>query len=145
VPPARSVPRLPPVDGDEPFTRLVDQRPVPVPPAVEGPRVRRREEWVELPEPYAGFRFRLHVNASTRTWMRVAQGGDDAEAALRSLVLEHNGWCDEDGVPYPPASEAAFWAEIPTELAALVLKASQVEMGKLGSSLGSSGLRSAAS
>jgi hypothetical protein len=140
----RTIPRLPP-DGDEPFTRLVDQRPSPPPPAIEGPRVRRREEWVALPEPYQGFRFRLHVNASTRTWMRVAAGGDDAEAALRSLVLEHNGWCDEEGAPYPPATEAAFWEEIPTELAALVLKASQVEMGKLGSSLGPSGLRSAAS
>jgi hypothetical protein len=129
---------MPAPDAEEPFTRLVDQRPVPVPPVVDGPRVKRREEWVELPEPYAGFRFRLHVNASTRTWMRVAAGGDDAEAALRSLVLEHNGWCDEDGVPYPPASEAAFWEAIPTELAALVLKASQIEMGRLGEALGAS-------
>jgi hypothetical protein len=140
--PPRTIPRLPDEDGAEPFTRLVDQRPSPPPAVVDGPRVKRRESWVELPEPYEGFRFRLWTTAPTRVWMRVAAGGDDAEAALRSLILEHNGWADEDGVPYPPPTDPELWVAIPTELAAFVLKAAQAEMGKLPSLLGQNGRRS---
>ena len=141
----RRVPRTPPAgpggaSGDEPFTRLVDHRPAQpaLEPDGEGPRVRRREDWVELAEPYAGFRFRLWMTAPTRVWMTVGAGGDEAEAALRSLVLAHNGWRDEDGVAYPPADDPAFWAAIPTELAALVLRAAQLELGRLGEALGAS-------
>jgi len=143
----RSVPRLTAPEGEEPFTRLVDRRPgVVAAPALaresgpenDGPRVRRREDWVELAEPYAGFRFRLWMTAPTRVWMTVGAGGDAAEPALRSLVLAHNGWRDEDGAPYPPADDPTFWELIPTELAALVLRAAQVELGRLGEALGAS-------
>src|SRR5262245_54143445 len=132
---------------EEPFTRLVDLRPgAAAPPAVardnspdnDGPRVQRREDWVELPEPYAGFRFKLWMTAPTRVWMTIGAGGDDAEAALRSVVLAHNGWRDEDGAPFPPADSTAFWEAIPTELAALVLRAAQLELGRLGEALGAS-------
>jgi hypothetical protein len=145
--PERSVPRLPAEDAPEPFTRLVDHRPVPVPPPAvardgppetDGPRVRRREDWVELPAPYAGFRFKLWMTAPTRVWMTIGAGGDDAEAALRAVVLAHNGWSDEDGTPFPPADAGDFWAAIPTELAALVLRAAQLELGRLGEALGAS-------
>jgi hypothetical protein len=136
--PPRPAPRLPVEDAAEPFTRLVDHRPVAAPPPAEGPRVRRREDWVELPEPYAGFRFRLWMTAPTRVWMTIGAGGDDAEAALRSVILGHNGWADEDGTPFPPADSTAFWEAIPTELAALVLRAAQVELGRLGEALAAS-------
>jgi hypothetical protein len=97
------------------------------------PQVRRREAWVELPEPYAGFKFRLWLSAPSATWLAVEGAG--AYEALSQLVLEHNGWRDEDGVVYPPPSEPAFWTAIPTELAGCVVAASQAEMAKLPNSL----------
>jgi hypothetical protein len=146
-----SKPRLTPPAGDEPFTRLVDHRPVAVPaplhddnvrappaPQGEGPRVRRREDWVELPPPYEGFKFRLWVTAPTRVWQALGQGDEVAVPALQSLILAHNGWRDEEGKAFPPADDAAFWAEIPTELAALTLRAAQMEFGRLGEALGTS-------
>ena len=75
-----------------------------------GPQVKRREAWVDLPEAYEGFRFRVWLNAPTRVWGELT-GENEAQSlgALRSLVLEHNGWLDFDGQPYPPAEEAEFW------------------------------------
>lgn len=101
-----------------------------------GPRIKRRETWVELPEEYAGFAFRVWLNAPSRIWSELTTGGESqALEALRQLVLEHNGWLDFEGKPYPPASEAEFWEEIPTELAACMLVATQVEIQKLPNSM----------
>jgi hypothetical protein len=51
--------------------------------------------------------------------------GDSARAtnALRQIVLEHNGWLDEDGEPLPPATDEGFWEHpgLPTHLAVTVL------------------------
>ena len=101
-----------------------------------GPRIKRREAWVELPDDYEGFKFRVWVNAPTRIWNDLNAGTEAlALEALQQLVLEHNGWLDFDGEPYSPAGEAAFWEEIPTELAACMLVATQVEMQKLPNSM----------
>ncbi len=100
------------------------------------PRIKRREAWVELPDEYEGFKFLVWVNAPTKLWQELGSG-DEARGleAMRKLMLDHNGWLDFDGEPYPPASEPAFWEEIPTELAACMLVAAQVEMQKLPKSL----------
>ena len=103
-----------------------------------GPQIQRRESWVELPDAYAGFRFKIWVNAPSRLWTAVGQADEnekEAQAALRQIVLEHNGWRDFDGQPYPPPGEPAFWDEIPTELLACMLVETQREMGKLPNSL----------
>lgn len=112
-----------------------------------GPQIKRRETWVELPEEYEGFRFKMWVNAPARVWNELNPPANDdsdedgaareatAQAALRQIVLEHNGWRDFDGQPFPPADDAAFWEAIPTELAACVLMAARVEMGKLPNSM----------
>lgn len=101
-----------------------------------GPQVKRREAWVDLPAEYEGFKFRVWLNAPTRIWAELT-GENEAQSleALRSLVLEHNSWLDFDGQPYPPANEAKFWEDIPTELAACMLVATQVEMQKLPNSI----------
>lgn len=101
-----------------------------------GPQVKRREVWVELPAEYEGFRFRVWVNAPSKVWNELT-GPDEKQSleALQQLVLEHNGWLDFDGQPYPPAGEKKFWEEIPTELAACMLVATQVEMQKLPNSI----------
>ena len=71
--------------------------------------------------------------------IREAARSGDADrgfAALGQIVLEHNGWCDEDGVPYPPPGERAFWDAIPTELASVVIVLVQREAQRLPNSLG---------
>lgn len=126
-----------------------------------GPRLPRREVWVDLPEEYPGFRFKLWVNAPQRVWNTIASAGkeqapllDDATpeqiaaykaaadavttattAALQKIVLEHNGWLDDEGQPFPPAADAGFWEAIPTELGGLVMASAQRAMGNLPNSL----------
>lgn len=112
-----------------------------------GPQIKRREAWVDLPDEYEGFQFKLWVNAPSKLWTDLTASSnkdDDASrndnedmrvAALRQIVLEHNGWRDFDNTPFPPASEAEFWEKIPTELAACILVAAQVEMRKLPNSI----------
>lgn len=129
---------------------------------VAGPRLPRRETWVNLPGDYDGFRFKLWVNAPKRLWNavfaaaataedeiqpddtpamvqtkadRLKARADAASAALQQIVLEHNGWLDDQGQPFSPASEPAFWDEIPNELAGLVLASAALEQGKLPNSL----------
>jgi hypothetical protein len=122
---------------------------------------------VKLPGEYEGFKFKLWVNAPSSLWSVLLVGsqvdelGEDAsedeEAAqaaaaavkeaelqgvLQKLVLEHNGWRDFEGETYPQPSEVAFWEIIPTELAACVIAASQVEMRKLPNSIASRKRRS---
>lgn len=102
----------------------------------KGPQIKRRETWVELPAEYEGFKFRVWLNAPARLWGDLnADNEKQTLAALQQLVLEHNGWLDFDGKPYPPASEPQFWTEIPTELAACMLVATQTEMQTLPNSI----------
>lgn len=112
------------------------------------PRVQRREKWLELPGDYAGFQFKVWVNAPTKLWMALGRNAagnreedeqkaseTEAQEAIKQIVLEHNGWLDFDGNPYPPASKTAFWEEIPTELAACMIAATQAEQAKLPNSI----------
>lgn len=59
----------------------------------------------------------------------------ESRAMLGQIVLEHNGWCDADGTPYPPPTSPDFWEDISTELAAAILALLQAETMKLPSSL----------
>lgn len=112
-------------------------------PAPTGPRVQRREAWVDLPDAYAGFRARIWVNAPGRILNDLLTNGDDEEAikekraqkAASQVVLEHNGWLDFDGNPYPPASDPEFWDAIPLELTTTLLFVIRLEMNKLPNSL----------
>ena len=109
-----------------------------------GPRITRRYSWVELPEEYAGFKFKLWVNAPTKLWNQLTEGGDEAEmrAAIRQLIIEHNSWRNFDGEPFPAANSPEFWDEIPTELAALIIVSSQAEIEKLPFSVAATRQRS---
>lgn len=102
----------------------------------KGPQIQRREKWVELPDEYAGFKAKVWVNAPTKLWTDLNSGEEEkALEAAQKLVLEHNGWLDFDGVPYPETSRGEFWELIPTELAACVLAAIQAEVQKLPNSM----------
>jgi hypothetical protein len=129
---------------------------------VAGPRLPRRETWVNLPGDYSGFRYKVWVNAPKRLWNavfaaaataedevlpddtpaevqtkadRLKARADAASQALQQIVLEHNGWLDDLGAPFSPASEPAFWDEIPNELAGLILATAALEMTRFPNSL----------
>lgn len=101
-----------------------------------GPRVPRREVWVDLPAEYAGLRLRVWVNAPSRLWAEI-QSGDEARAraVITQIVLEHNGWLDFDGAPFPAATDPAFWDQMSQELAGVVMTAVQLEMTRLPKSM----------
>jgi hypothetical protein len=102
-----------------------------------GPRVQRREKWLDMPTEYEGFQVRVWLNPPAWLWhqfMRV-DGGAERLAAASKIVLEHNGWLDIEGKPYPPPDMPEFWAEIPTELAACIMRAILLEQQNLPNSL----------
>lgn len=89
------------------------------------PRAPRKEQWLDVePEEFPGFRFRAWLGMSDATFMAGIYGsGESQKEALARMCLEHNGWQDEDGVPFPPMADAeAFWRAIPTRLAFLILR-----------------------
>ncbi len=106
-------------------------------PAVQtGPRIPRREAWIDLPAEYAGFKVRAWVNAPAGVWDAMTSGDEGRMiAALSTVVLEHNGWLDFNGEPYSQPSEPVFWKVIPTELTAVLMTVIQAEMQKLPKSI----------
>jgi len=96
----------------------------PAEPGADGrPRAPKREVEVAIPG-YPGFLCWVWSNFPQRLRDELTSGdGDRIRAALCRLVVEHNGWCDADGEPYPPASDPAFWNAIPTELGSLLSRA----------------------
>jgi hypothetical protein len=107
-------------------------------PPADGPRLPVRTRWVDVPE-YPGFRVRLRSNFAQATAIEMASGDQERmAAALAEVVLEHNGWRDEHGAPYPPAADPAFWtgsSSIPTELAGLLIALVVEEASRLPNSL----------
>ena len=96
----------------------------------------RREAWLDMPEEYAGFRVQVWLNAPARVWNGIWAGdGAETEAGLRQVIVAHNDWCDFDGNPYPQPSESEFWQEIPTELAAIILRVAREATYDLPNSL----------
>ncbi len=86
-----------------------------------GPQIPRREAWLDVPE-YPGFKLKLWLNYPRRLLDTLSEGDEAAKRdALLRIVLEHNGWRDEEGQPYPLASSPEFYAAIPTELAIVVV------------------------
>ena len=99
-------------------------------------RIPRREVEVALPPEYPGFTYRLWVNFPSRLNDEI-NSGDQGRivAALRRIVLAHNGWQDDEGGLLPQPTEAEFWERIPTELAAVIVATINAEIVKLPNSL----------
>ena len=115
-------------------------RPQPTP--MRGPRLPgRTEKWVSLPDPYGEFRVKIWVNYPRKLIPDLT--GDDPDrqvAAMGRIVLEHNGWCSEEGEPLPlldgtEEAFARFWDEVPQEVAMAVGALVSTELGKLSASV----------
>lgn len=94
----------------------------------------RIERWLDVPD-YPGYRVKLWVNyprhlRSTLTTQDLegAEGLEGEELAayaaelkaklegvLAAIVLEHNGWPDEDGNVLPQPSTPGFWDLVPDQ------------------------------
>jgi hypothetical protein len=128
-----------PLIRDLPPPTLVDLRPVPPPaPAIaqirsrvtetpagpDGrPRAPRREVEMTVPG-YPGFTVWVWANYPQSILLGMKDESlpeEDKIGLMRRVVLEHNGWCDAEGEPYPPATDVAFWRTIPQELANVLI------------------------
>jgi hypothetical protein len=88
--------------------------------------------WVDVPDPYEGFRARIWVNYPRRFLEDIHSGDlERTKAALCRVVLAHNDWCDENGQALPAASTPEFWDAIPDELAAALIGLLNEESQKL--------------
>jgi hypothetical protein len=124
----------PPIDPETP-----EQQPSEVAEAVSavvahGLREPRVERWVSL-EGLPDFQIRAWLNHPWRLRQDLISG--DAKrfhAAFRQVVLEHNGWLDGAGEPYPSveADPAAFWNALSTPLARTMLRSIYTEANALG-------------
>lgn len=124
----------------------------------KGPRAPgRKTVTLTMPGEYGDNGFRLKVWSNYPHGLANDISGGDEErqaAALSQIILEHNGWCDEAGAPYPllaPAPMAAregddqfedarsaflrFWDAIPQELALAISTAIGVEVSRLMTSV----------
>jgi hypothetical protein len=91
-------------------------------PEATGPRMPRLLEWVAVPE-YPGFQMQAWVNVPQRVVSQIS--ADDSEralAALGQIVVAHNGWSDDAGEPFPPASDPAFWESLPMHLIVRIVR-----------------------
>lgn len=112
-------------------------------PAAVGPRLPKRTLWVDLPErtpdgdvAYPGFKVRVWVNFPARLAEQLKTGTEEEKAdVLRRIIVEHNGWCDDEGSPFPAADDPAFYQQIPTELAVLIVVSIQEAMVRFPNSL----------
>lgn len=103
------------------------------PPRPSGPRIPRQalEEWLDLPAPYEGFRIRAWVGYPQRLFtdlpaidpdadeatqaVQARQAQDHLRDVLKRVLLEHNGWQDDDGELPQPTTDA-FYDRCPTHL-----------------------------
>lgn len=100
-------------------------------------RVTKRTRWVDLPqEEYPTWKVYLWVNFPAGL-LEDIRSGDESKAreALRRIVLEHNGWQDEEGEELVPADHEDFYRVIPTEVLGCLMALIQQECAKLPNSL----------
>lgn len=82
----------------------------------------RREDWVDMPSEYPGFKLRIWKNHPAYLVEDLPkQSNHEAKAVLKRIVLEHNGWGDEEGYVLPQPDDDEFWRRISNEQLAMIL------------------------
>lgn len=126
-----TVPVAPAAKGRDPF-------PTSIPWGVE---IARRIEWFDLALEYPDAKFKMWVNhpPALRARFFGPQTSKDRHDALKTILLEHNGWrgVDEDGNPfeYPPMGTDEFYVAIPTDMLMVLVDRMLDEAASLPNSL----------
>jgi hypothetical protein len=131
-------------------TRPTAPSDAPGPSPLQRPRI---ERWVDVPD-YPGYRVKLWINYDRRLAealnaplpdppaedatadeqtaydAQVQARGEAMEAAVKQIVLGHNGWPDEDGNVLPQPQDEAFWERLDQHLAAVLAVLILTEPGK---------------
>ena len=95
---------------------MPDDRPAPY-------TIKKRIEWIDLPEPYAG--------GAVQAWLNYPSvPGTSSMDVFTRIVLDHN-LCDFDGQPYPAGGTPEFGAAIPADLWHIIWGAVMGQVGKL--------------
>jgi hypothetical protein len=117
------------------------------PTRMRGPRAPdRTEKWVTMPAPYGDtdppHKIKIWVNYPNRLQDDLASGDEDLiYAAQAQIVVEHNGWCDEDGNPLPLLKRGdedalrKFWGLISNECAQAISVLAAQQAGKVSASI----------
>lgn len=105
-----------------------------IPQQVQGKQVRRKEGWVKIDDDaYPDFNFKMWINYPQKydDAIKTTATPDEIRETLGKIVLAHDGWLDEEGMPYPPANTPEFWKSIPNELAAAIITLVRLEATNL--------------
>lgn len=89
-----------------------------------GKRIANRTPWIDLPEPFDNLRVRIWLDypqeiadfltkPETETQ---EQANQRVMEFLKSVILQHDGWEDDDGAVLPQPDTDEFWERIPTPL-----------------------------
>ena len=86
-----------------------------------GPQEPKELDWLDIPD-RPGMQVKAWINIPRQTLTKLETLGNKGDtdgifALLGRIVLEHNGWRDPDGEPYPPADSPEFWTSISNDLA----------------------------
>lgn len=108
------------------------------PPPPSGPRERPRIEWLDFPQDceYPDFKIRAWVNYPNRLDLDLSSNDPERmRPALARILVEHNGWIDQDDQPYPPAGTPEFWESLSNRLGFLVMAVVKTASTQLPNSL----------
>jgi hypothetical protein len=94
-------------------------------------RLPRREMRIDLPEPYQDFSILGWMNFPRGVGADLSSGDEErVRSALMAVILDHD-LVDEEGQPYPLASDPAFWEAIPTDVGGMLFRAFVGQVGQL--------------
>lgn len=92
----------------------------------------RRQVRLMLPAPYENCSILAAMTQSPRTWRDLYSEDEAAvRGALVQFVIEHDIPPLPGEPPYPPASDPAFWDEVPTDVAIAIIREVKQNMGRL--------------
>jgi hypothetical protein len=103
------------------------------------PGFERREKWVPLPAPYAGWQMYIWINHPSRYSEDVDSYDEGVKiGALGSIFLQHNEWPDpmRPGEVLPPTNTKEFWEKAPEEALSILFAILKAEKEKIPNSIG---------
>lgn len=126
----------------EPSRVYHDRKDIPPPPVEADSSAPRREKWLKLPTSadfgYSRWMVYMWTNFPSDLLNRIPDiPGEERKTNLNRIFLQHNGWKDYQGNPYPqPGEDVAegepdFWDAIPQEVANALIQLMNVQQRQL--------------